>query len=215
MGKPALIPTNFPYGKVEKLWPGETVVCIASGPSLTKQDVDFVRGKARVIAINTSYQLAPWADCLWACDSRWWQWHQGAKDFKGLKFALTKASAAWGVTVLKNTGTNGLETNPQGLKNGRNGGYQAIGLAVHLGAKRIVLLGYDMQKGPKGEQHWHPDHPNKMGPDYRKWLGLFETLVQPLAKRGIEIVNCTRSTQLDCFPKASLESVFGAHEAAA
>ena len=198
----------FPYGKAARIWPGETVVILASGPSLTEADCDYVRGKARVIAINSTYRLAPWADVLYACDARWWVWHQGAKDFAGLKFALTKDAARWpGVVVLKNTGTNGLEHDPHGLKNGRNGGYQSINLAVHLGATRIVLLGFDMQKGPKGEQHWHEDHPNKIGPDYRKWLGLFETLVGPLKKVGVEVINCTRSTRLACFPCASLESV--------
>src|SRR5690349_14752114 len=32
-------------------WAGETVVCLATGPSLTAEDVASCRGKARVIAI--------------------------------------------------------------------------------------------------------------------------------------------------------------------
>jgi hypothetical protein len=198
----------FPYGRAERLWPGETVVILASGPSLTRTDVDYVRGKAKVIAINTTYQLASWADVLYACDARWWGWHRGAREFMGLKFAMTKAAAQWpGVIVLKNTGTNGLEHSSQGLRNGRNSGYQAINLAVHLGAQRIVLLGYDMQKGPKGEQHWHADHPNKLGPDYRKWRDMFLSLLDPLTKAGVEVINCTRATALDVFPCRPLESV--------
>lgn len=212
---PPLIPAHFPYGTAERIWPGETVVCIASGPSLTPADVDSVRGKARTIVINSSYTLAPWADVLYACDGRWWDWHRGAPDFRGLKFALTKAAAQWGVTVLKNTGTNGLEHHRQGLRNGRNGGYQAINLAYHFGARRIVLLGYDMQRGPKGQQHWHPDHPTKIGPDYRRWVTLFASIVPPLAKAGVEIINCTRRTALECVPRAALESIFPAREAAA
>ena len=46
--------------EVSRLWPGSTVVCIGSGPSLTPEDVAYVRGKARVIAINRSVDLAPW-----------------------------------------------------------------------------------------------------------------------------------------------------------
>jgi len=44
---------------VPRLWPGETFVCLASGPSLTQADVDYCRGKARVIAIKDVLHLAP------------------------------------------------------------------------------------------------------------------------------------------------------------
>ena len=54
---------------------------IASGPSLTKEDVDAVRG-LNVIVINTSYWLAPWADILYACDGHWWDWHYENTDWK-------------------------------------------------------------------------------------------------------------------------------------
>jgi hypothetical protein len=202
-------PPVFPYGRVERLWPEATVVCLGSGPSLTREDVAAVRGRARVIAINTTYTLAPWADVLYACDARWWNWQRGARDFTGLRFALTKDAARWGVQVLKNTGTNGLEHDRSGLRNGRNSGYQAVNLAVHLGARRIVLLGYDMQKGPQGVQHWHPEHPVRLAPSYDRWRQMFESLVAPLARLGVEVINCTRRTALTAFPCRPLEEVLG------
>ena len=62
---------------VPRAWVDETAVCIASGPSLTQADVDYVRGKARVIVVNNGYLLAPWADVLYAADARWWMLAQG------------------------------------------------------------------------------------------------------------------------------------------
>jgi hypothetical protein len=56
---------------LEPVWAGETAVLVASGPSLCPSDVDRVRGRARVIAVNDGYRLAPWADVLYACDRRW------------------------------------------------------------------------------------------------------------------------------------------------
>lgn len=50
----------------------DTIVCVASGESLTRADVNYCRGKARVLAINDNYRIAPWADWLYACDGRWW-----------------------------------------------------------------------------------------------------------------------------------------------
>jgi len=164
-----------------------------------------VRGKARVIAINSTYKLALWADVLYACDAKWWKKYKGAPEFRGLRFALTSQSGIWpGVRVLKNTGTAGLETNPMGLKTGRNSGYQAVNLAYHLGAKRILLLGYDMGYTNARHQHWHEaDFPGSS--PYAQFRQSFETIVQPLKAAGIELVNCSRETALTCVPRMALE----------
>jgi hypothetical protein len=187
------------------LWPNSAVVCIAGGPSLTEADVAFCQGKARVIAINDAYRLAPWADVLYACDASWWHWHKGVPSFTGPKYALQAAAAHWpGVTVLRNTGEQGLEVDPSGLRTGRNSGYQAINLAVHLGATRILLLGYDMQLGPQGERHWFGDHPHRRDSPYDAFLERFASIVEPLGQLGVSVINCTRRTALMVFPQQAL-----------
>lgn len=192
---------------VPRLWPGSTIVCLGTGPSLTKADVESVRDRARVIAINDAHRLAPWADVLYACDAKWWTWHRGVPAFGGLKYALQPAAAHWPrVQVLRNTGVTGLELQPSGLKNGRNSGYQAINLAVHLGAARIVLLGYDMQ-APGNTSHFFGAHPDKSRPPFSLCLQQFATLVGPLRTLGIDLVNCTRTTALTCFPRRPLAEV--------
>jgi hypothetical protein len=203
---------------VPRLWPGETVVCIASGPSLAPEDVDYVRGKARVIVVNTSYQLAPWADVLYACDAKWWRWHKGAPDFPGLKYSLQRDAKFYCPTlkVLENTGAEGLEVKPTGLRNGRNGGYQAINLAVHFGAARILLLGYDMGQGLNREEHWHSEHPNRSRSPFDVFRRVFPSIVEPLQAVGVEVINCSRRTVLTCFPQLPIEVALPvAHEAVA
>jgi hypothetical protein len=194
-----------PLPTVPRLCPGGTVVCLGSGPSLTQEDVDAVRGKATVIAINDTFRLAPWADVLWACDAKWWYWHwkKGVSDFAGLKFSLDKAAARYpGVQVLKKTGETGLELDPTGLRAGRNSGYQACGLAFHMGARRILLLGYDMRSN--GKDHFFGAHPDSSKPPYAICLQRFATLVDPLKAAGVTIVNCTPGSALTCFPCAPL-----------
>ena len=114
-----------------------------------------------MVVINDSYRLVPAADVLYFCDARWWRWHHGEPDFRafaGLKVKLEPGVPEPGLHVLRNAGVDGLESDPSALRHGRNSGYQAIGLAVHLGAARIVLLGYDMQ--PDGRRiHWFGEHP--------------------------------------------------------
>lgn len=201
-----------PLPTVPRLCPGGTVVCLGTGPSLTQADVDAVRGKATVIAVNDAFRLAPWAEVLYACDAKWfyWNWLKGARDFAGLKFALDVAAKKYfGVTVLKKTGETGLELDPSGLRAGRNSGFQAIGLAVHLGAARILLLGYDMHG-----DHFFGQHPDSSKPPFVICLQRFATLVEPLKAAGVEIINCTPNSALTCFPMQPLREALRARELA-
>ena len=195
------------YATVPKLWPDSTVVCIGGGPSLTPEDVDACRGRARVIAVNDAVRLATWADALMASDEKWWRYHNGVPEFSGWKFSLQPGAARFGVQVLKNTGQSGLELSPWGLRSGWNSGAAAINLAVHFGAAKILLLGYDMQRTPGKPSHWFGEHPAQIRATspYETFRAMFETMVEPLATLGVRVVNCSRATALDCFPKAGLE----------
>lgn len=194
---------------VPREWVGQTAVVIATGPSLTAEDVDYCRGKARVLAINDAYRLAPWADALYACDPKWWTWHKGVPSFTGPKWSLQHS--AWNglsvkfpdVQLLRKTGADGLERDPTGLRSGDNSGFQAVNLAYHYGVSRIILLGFNMQL-KKGRSHWFGDHPNKQQSPYPRFRQKFATLVKPLAKSGVQVVNCSRDSVLECFPKAEL-----------
>lgn len=190
---------------VPRVWDGETAVILAGGPSLTQKDVDAVRGRARVLAIKDAVRLAPWADALYACDGKWWKrWGAGLR-FEGLKYSLEYPQAPL-AGVLANTGPKGLELDPSGIRTGKNSGYQAINLAVHLGVRRVILLGYDMQPAEDGRHHWFGAHPySTNNPPYWAFLDLWPSIVEPLKAVGVEVVNATRRTALDCFPKVSLE----------
>ncbi len=196
--KPVAAPVERPA--VPRCWPGETVVCIGSGPSLTPDDVALCQTKAvRVIAIKDNIKLAPWADVLYACDAKWWHHYGPTLTYAGPKYSLEPQRYA---TVLRETGPTGLETDPTGLRTGRNSGYQSINLAYHFGAARILLLGFDGQ--PDGQRdRWHGEHPWKLRPCY-EWEPLFATLVEPLSKAGVDVLNCSRVTRYTCFPQMPL-----------
>lgn len=187
---------------VPRCWPGETVTILGGGPSLTPVDVAAVRGQTRVIALNNAYQLAPWADVLYACDQKWWTWHQGVPSFTGPKFSIAASDpVTWpDVQVLQNTGVLGLERQPTGLRTGYHSGYQAMNLAVHLGAARILLLGYDLKVGGAGRTHWHGDHPDRQPSPYAAMLEAFPSIVAPLQDVGVEVINCSPGSALRCFP---------------
>jgi hypothetical protein len=208
-----------PVTPVAKLWPGDTVVCLASGPSLTKGDVDLVRGKAKVIAINASYALAPWADALYCADVHpfKWYWNSGPKgfervsmrEFAGLKFSVSPEAGKWsGVSIVGRGREDSLSLDPKRVCLGRNSGYQAINLAVLLGAVRVVLLGYDMQVATDGRKHFFGDHPDKRRSPYPTFRQSFNSLVKPLKAAGVDVVNCSRHTSVTAFRRQSLNEVF-------
>lgn len=92
------------------------------------------------------------------------------------------------------------------IRTGGNSGYQALNLAVLLGASRIILLGYDMRGS-----HWHGDHPKRLAnpkeSDFAAWRARFATTLPDLARAGVEVLNCSRDTALECFARARLEDV--------
>ena len=192
------------FATIPRRWPGGTVACLATGASLTAQDVEYVRDKVDgVIAINDAIDLAPWADILYACDGKWWGWRQGVPSYHGTKYAMKEDARRWsthGVQMIRRGNHQGLDTRPDGVAHGYNSGYQAIGVAFHSGAKRIILLGYDM----KGV-HFFGHHPDRTKAPYARCIPIFKTLVKPLAERGVDVINCTRRTALTCFPQMPLD----------
>lgn len=203
-----------PVTPVPRLTAGGMVICVATGPSLTPEDVASCRGRGTVVVVNDAYCLAPWADVLMASDAMWWRVHHDrARSFRGLKYTLDPQAAKWAqVQVLRNTGDEGLETDPTGLRNGRNSGYAAINLAVHLGAARIVLLGYDMRLGRNGRAHYFGDHPRPLRnrSPFALFQRSFPTAVEPLRRLGIDVVNCSRESAIKVFPRRPLSDVLAA-----
>lgn len=204
------------YWFAPALWPGDTFVVLGGGPSITPEQVVACRGRARVIAVNDQLRLAPWANVHYFCDDKWWKWHHQQswyRAYQGLRVTLENLHLAPQDNTLnsiQNVGTTGLCEVHTGVMTGRNSGYQAINLAAHLGARKILLLGFDMravmeQRKPK--THWFGDHPGGTSPGvYQTMLDCFPSIVEPLQQRGIEVVNCTPDSALKLFRRSTIES---------
>lgn len=107
--------------------------------------------------------------------------------------------------MLHNHGPSGLSDKRNGLMTGQNSGHQAINLAVLLGARRILLLGFDM-KSSGGKTHWFGEHPTRTDESiFSAMLNNFPHMVRPLAALGVEVINCTPGSALQCFPKQTLD----------
>lgn len=187
-----------------------TWFCLASGPSMCREDAEAVRGRGRVIAVNNTLELAPFADIHYSCDAVWWRtyWDRFAW-FTGRRMGLQHQDLPVAVEGLPYRNDPGLGLDV--IHTGSNSGYQAINVAFREGATCIVLLGYDMQSPG---QHWHAPHPAPLANFSRGMPELcrpkFGPLAHDLRARGVRVINASRQTALDCFERMALPDALAA-----
>lgn len=177
----------------------KTAVCIASGTSLTKEDVDYCKGKAIVYVVNNCYKLAPWADVLYACDEEWWDYYK--PEFVGEKWTINdKAANKYSLNLIGHD-TSAKFCTSEIIATGNNSGFQAINLAYLHGFKRILLLGYDFCFSGN---HWHGRHPHRLDktPDMRRWIKHMSDAAPLMKEAGLEVINCSRNSAIEAFKKS-------------
>lgn len=167
---------------------------------------------------------APYSDWLWGCDAdRFWKWHPEALEFAGTKVVVRAIAASreqWrryaalqaaGVKVLKHSGHKhpiamgrheGASPDP-GVVHGNNALFQVLSVIIHTGASTVLLLGADMHG-----RHWHGGYRDFAAPDYAlNVVPNFASLVRPLAKAGVVVLNATPGSALPYWPSVKLEDV--------
>jgi len=189
----------------------ERCIVAATGPSLS-QAVAWQCFGIKTIAVNDAYTLFPWANILYACDAAWWDVHHGVTFFAGEKWSShdpngndkRKAAAQYDLRIIRGQDQEGFSVNPSIIHYGGNSGFQAINLAILLGAKEILLVGFDMQATTK--RHFFGDHPPQLmnAANYQQFIAHFDRAATQLPP-GVRIVNCTPGSALRCFPMLSLE----------
>lgn len=183
-------PTQLKFWTVPREWQGETVFIIAGGPSVTQEQVDRLRGR-KVIAIKLSCEKCPRADILFFADGVWFKKHKAVtRAFAGRVVTVAKLPDQDKILILRKNEVPGLCSKPDETFVRRTSVTGAINLAVHLGAKKIVLLGIDGKTGHGGRTHHHTPHelPKRHGffDEQRKD---FEALVPGLKSAGVEVFN--------------------------
>lgn len=212
------------HGEMPKI-----AVVLASGPSLCQQDVDDSAGADCVIAINSTWEMCPWADHLFANDERWWR-YRGTKDnllvrekqlyHEAVKEHFEGETWCGQVKAMERGDCDrhlATEFSRPGFRpvghhlvcGGNNSGHTAINMAAKMGFANIILLGFDMTG-----KHWHPDHPG--GPEAHdmpkgSWIQNMNALAEDARAQGYRIINATRHTALTCFDQMSIKDALLEH----
>jgi hypothetical protein len=177
---------------------------VASGPSLTRDDCEAMRGVGHCVAVNCAVFFVPWADYLFAADNVWWRFYgEKVKWYKGHKVSRTARS-------------HDIERwrNNKWQRTGGNSGHMAIQYAVDQGARNITLLGFDQTK-TAGKAHFHADHPKKASDGRRTnmanaggiaaWPRMMARTSLELNDRGVKVLNLSRQTALRCFQRMTVD----------
>lgn len=223
---------------VPKIWQGGDVWIIGGGPSIPKlfgvpdDVIEQVHAKKlsesayspyfspihdkHVIGVNIAFRIGNWIDMVFFGDSKFFLNYQSELGaWRGLKVSCSPRTkkCGWVKSLDRDRRKGkGITTNPNAVSWNGNSGAAAINLAYHTGARRIFLLGFDMQLAQNNDQHWHtayiPKNLNSVSRKrlpFRKHLEGFPQIARDARILGIEIYNVSPRSAITCLPVVTLE----------
>lgn len=219
-------PWEFEYWTPEPWWRGQTFFVLASGPSLTPDICDKIRGY-NAIVVNASFKLAPWAPVWFFIDSSIYERYRNeVKPWPGEIITMSRTAKRELNKRVKRVKGEGDPTSaapvrfpPIGhtaIRQGRNSGQTAIGLGIALGGTRCVLLGFDCRV-VDGREHHHNEYDAHRDLDVyaREFVPAYAGWNAAANAHGVEILNCTPGSAISEFEFADLDDVLTEHSKAA
>jgi hypothetical protein len=201
-------------------WTGKTVFCLGSGDSLRRLSKDDWSGIAKsgiVFAVNSSVKTARLNGCepdaLFFTDTNWYETNEAlVRAFPGSVFTVCKFARAANARLerIETAVRPDFAVGQVPMRDGRTSGHRAVSIAIMCGARRVVLLGYDMRIDPvSGRSHCHDDYqwPGMAGMFADEFVPGFDGWYRDALAVGCEIVNATDGTALTEFPLVTLEGV--------
>lgn len=161
-----------------------TWALLAPGPSASSKGLEGLP----LGVIGNAFELAPWADFIAASDSAWWRRYPKAMAIPK-RYSMLQTPEVERVRI------------PQ-LGSTVNSGVLGLECAVRLGAKRILLVGFDMRGThffgayENGLRNTQPHQRLQHLKQYEAWAKY----------RRAEVINCTEGSAIDCFPRKSLDA---------
>ena len=189
-------------------WNGQTCVVAATGPGLSQEIAEQcarLPSWVPVIAVNDAYRRIPSAEILFTGDRLWIAYHRDCPGFRGWKWAsdsrgdprMIELAEKHGYRIIRVIEKPGFSYEIDRVHSGLNSGFQAVNMAILLGAARILLVGFDMRGDHFFGKHAFRSHGDRS--NFAAFIAHFRHAAKELPPT-VEIVNCTPNSDLDCFP---------------
>ena len=194
---------NVPEGIVQDVYAGRKGID-AYSPYLS------LLHNEHIIGVNMAYQLGDWVDiCFFGDYGFFKKQKKGLSQFTGMTATCAKGvDVSWVKYLHKNRRKDyGITYAPGQISWNRNSGASAINLAVHLGVKQIILLGFDMRLDEGKNQHWHKCYTTNIktvGHSLQAHLKGFPAIAEDLKKENIEVLNASPHSKIQEFKKLTI-----------
>ncbi len=194
----------MPMWKPEKDFDGQDVYIIGGGPSLKGFNWRKLIGK-NTIGCNSAFRKGSGiCNICFFSDIKFIDaFHDELCEYAGRVVThhpkLRETKIDWLHVVERTKRGLGIDK----VTYGGNSGCGAINLALMMGAKRVLLLGFDCKPGKDNEPNWHKWQLDAMAPDlHAKFLKGFKQLAEalPLVFPDREIINLNPDSAIPFFP---------------
>ncbi len=196
-------------------WEGQDVFVLGGGPSLRGFDFSKLDGR-NVLGCNEAFRIGyPTIQAMFFSDARWFV--RVSRDLEkfgdrgGLIVCHEEALRFHNLPWLKTLRRKEYGLHKDAIGFGHNSGSSAINMALMLGAKRVLLLGYDCKRSEANHNNWHdyykPYHKSAFVPPFDRFRHGMNMISKQLPSvfPGCEVINLTPDSALTAFPKAELE----------
>ena len=175
-----------------------------------------------VIGVNAAFLIGDWIDMMFFGDARFFlEYRVRLAEFPGLKVTCHErpSKAKYAKEKIKYLPKNpkhgkGISPNPSSVSWNGNSGAAAISVAVHTGATRIILVGFDMKLDKNYKQHWHGLYgtagrkdDNPKGLPFPKHLLGFTAIRRDSLIKGVEILNASPDSAIMQFKKVTVKEL--------
>jgi hypothetical protein len=213
-----------------QLFVDDTVILVGGGPSTPWREIKeglFEHTPKTIVGVNRAVLLGPRAtDIHFFGDARhYWGLpgrHRCKDHVDNFEGPIWTTNQKWpcdrsmvgvkGINLVKCIKKKGLCKEPDRICFNSSSGGAAIDLVAHMGAKRILLVGYDMQ-ATGGRRSWYEEafegtdlgwQKNKPQM-YRHFLRAMECIAKDAAAMDVEILDTAKGGAMKLFPKVKLE----------
>ena len=225
---------------VPKIWEGGDVWILGGGPSVPREFgvpesviqqvyngsqpisayspyMSGIHGK-HVIGINVAYLIGDWIDVAFFGDIGFFLQHKDKlAAFPGLKVCCHPQIEKhnWIKYLPRDHKGRGISDNPNSVSWNYNSGAAAISFAIHAGATKIILVGFDMKLDMSSKQHCHnlynrgaiTDAKRIMKLPFNRHLKGFPEIAKDAKRMGVSILNASPDSAITDFPKFSVKSL--------